>query len=239
MGIELTYLISTCTTKVSILLFYRRLGTAVSKQFRYCVYVAIASVVGFCFTYIVLAFAQCRPLNAFWDQGNAFWRLAHPNDWTCVDEASMVVSACAISMAQDFVACLLPMALFVRLKVSRKQKFALIGIFGVGFLYVMIKSSMSGKTNVSPQLVHLCCASIDYDREGLLPNVRPDVGIPRRMGVDRHRVTHGNRLRIIASDEAFLPPGPQGHAGWVCSEIMGEEELPRQRQKQKQEQRKQ
>jgi hypothetical protein len=131
MSIEITYLISTCTTKVSILLFYRRLGGAVSKRFRYWVYTAIFFVVAYAIVYFVLAFFHCRPLRAYW---NIFWRLSHPDDYYCTDEGAMVVSACVISMVQDFVACLLPMALFARLKISRKQKFALAGIFGVGFL---------------------------------------------------------------------------------------------------------
>ena len=134
MAIEITYLISTCTTKVSILLFYRPLGGAVSRRFRYCVYAAIFFVVAYCIVYFVLAFFHCRPLNAYWNQGNVYWRLAHPDDWYCTDEGAMVVSACVISMVQDFVACLLPMALFARLRISRKQKLALAGIFGVGFL---------------------------------------------------------------------------------------------------------
>ena len=133
MAIEITYLVSTCTTKISILLFYRRLGGTVSRKFRYCVYAAISFVVAYCLAYFIMSFWHCRPLNAYWNQGNAFWRLVHPDDWKCTDEGAQVVSACVISMVQDFVACLLPMALFARLRISRKQKLALAGIFGFGF----------------------------------------------------------------------------------------------------------
>lgn len=134
MSIEITYLISTCTTKVSILLFYRRLGGAVSPKFRNCVYAAIAFVVAYCVCYLIMAFCHCRPLNAYWNQGDILWRLAHTDDWECTDEGAQVVAACVISMVQDFIACLLPMALFARLRISRKQKLALAGIFGVGLL---------------------------------------------------------------------------------------------------------
>jgi hypothetical protein len=136
MAIEMTYLISTCTTKISILLFYRRLGGAVSVRFRYMVYAAIGFVVSYCICYVILACFHCRPLDAYWNQANMYWRLAHPKneDWTCTDEGAQVVSACVISMVQDFIACLLPMALFARLKISRKQKGALAGIFGVGLV---------------------------------------------------------------------------------------------------------
>lgn len=134
MAIEITYLVSTCTTKVSILLFYRRLGGAVSRRFKYCVYFAIFFVVGFCLVFLVLAFFHCKPLNAYWNQGSITWRIANRGKWKCTDEGVLVVTACVISMVQDFVACLLPMALFARLRISRKQKFALASIFGVGFL---------------------------------------------------------------------------------------------------------
>jgi hypothetical protein len=134
MGIEITYLISTCTTKISILLFYRRLGGAVSPKFRWTVYAAIAFVVAYMLTCFINSFVQCRPLSAFWDRGNVFWVAAHQGDWYCVDEAATVVAASVISMVQDFIACLLPLALFARLRISYKQKIALAGIFGIGFL---------------------------------------------------------------------------------------------------------
>jgi hypothetical protein len=51
-----------------------------------------------------------------------------------MDEGAMVVSASVVSMVLDFVACLLPMAFVARLRISRRQKLALAGIFGVGFL---------------------------------------------------------------------------------------------------------
>jgi hypothetical protein len=134
MGIEITYLFSTCITKISILLFYRRLGGAVSSRFRYCVWAAIGFVILYGLTFFIGVFLQCRPLNAYWNQGNLFWQAAHQGDWYCSDEAATIVAASVISMVQDFIACLLPMALFARLKISRKQKIALAGIFGVGFL---------------------------------------------------------------------------------------------------------
>ncbi|KIW05544.1 hypothetical protein, variant [Verruconis gallopava] len=132
-AMEIIYLWSSSTTRISILLFYRRLGGSVSQVFRYTVYAAIASVMIYNIGYNIFAFTQCTPLNAYWNMGNAFWLLAHQGDWKCADEAAAVVTAAAISMVQDFLVCILPMALFWHLKISFKQKLALTGIFGVGF----------------------------------------------------------------------------------------------------------
>ncbi|KIW00259.1 uncharacterized protein PV09_08149 [Verruconis gallopava] len=133
LSIEITYLISTCTTKISILLFYRRLGGSVSRRFRYCIYFAIGFVIVNGLVFFVDSFVQCRPLSAFWNQGNIYWVAANQGDWHCGDEAATVVCASVISMLQDFIACLLPMALFRKLKIARKKKIALGCIFGVGF----------------------------------------------------------------------------------------------------------
>lgn len=52
----------------------------------------------------------------------------------CIDEGAFIIAAAVISMVQDFMVCILPMVLFLRLNISARQKIALAIIFGVGFL---------------------------------------------------------------------------------------------------------
>jgi hypothetical protein len=133
MSLEALYLISTATTKISILLFYRRLteGTA-SRAFLWCVYAAIASVVVYFIVFFTLLFVLCRPLEAFWLQVDLNWEATH--QYHCINEEWDLVSAGIVSVFHDFVACGMPMILFWKLKIPRRQKVALGAIFGVGFL---------------------------------------------------------------------------------------------------------
>lgn len=64
---EVCFLVSTCSTKVSILLFYRRLvrGT-VTKRWRYAIFGAIILAVLYCLTFIILLLTNCQPVDAYW-----------------------------------------------------------------------------------------------------------------------------------------------------------------------------
>lgn len=137
MVLEALYLTSTATTKISILLFYRRLSSGtVSNGFIYSVYAAIAFVVVYYFIFMITLLAGCHPVEAFWLQVN----LLSSMKYHCIDEAANMIAAAAISVVQDFLACGIPMVLFWKLQLPFRQKFALGAIFGVGFLSVIILS---------------------------------------------------------------------------------------------------
>jgi hypothetical protein len=126
---------SSVTTKISILLFYRRLAAGcVTKRFIYAVYAAVAFVLLYFIIFFFMLFYQCRPLNAFWKQVDYFWYDANKNNFICTDEGAVLVASAVISAIQDFIACGMPMALFRKLRIPRKQKLALGCIFAVGIL---------------------------------------------------------------------------------------------------------
>jgi hypothetical protein len=61
------YLVSTATTKISILLFYRRLASGtISKAFQWAVYASIAFVAIYWVVFTLNLFLGCRPFRAFW-----------------------------------------------------------------------------------------------------------------------------------------------------------------------------
>lgn len=135
MALEATYLTSTACTKISILLFYRRLGVGtVTNRFLYSVYAAIAFVLAYYITFTVNLFVGCRPINAFWNQADLVWLAENDGKYSCFDEATNMIAAAVISVLQDFIACFMPTILFWKLRIRRQQKFALCAIFGVGFL---------------------------------------------------------------------------------------------------------
>ncbi|KAF2401143.1 hypothetical protein EJ06DRAFT_555763 [Trichodelitschia bisporula] len=133
-AIEAMYVISTTTTKISILLFYRRLvaGT-ISTAFLYATYITMASVLLSSLFFFFTLFAICRPMSTYWMQADWFWYAAHEKEFQCMAEDKLLVASAVISALQDFVTCGLPTVLFWKLRVPMRQKIALAGIFAVGF----------------------------------------------------------------------------------------------------------
>jgi hypothetical protein len=137
MVIDVTYIISTGLTKISILLFYKRMSDgSVSRGFRYAVQLCIAFVVCYMITFVTTQFFGCHPINAFWNQADLTWAVTHTNgvDYHCFNEPVDLLCASAISIVQDFIACGMPTLLFWKLQLPRRQKIALGAIFGIGFL---------------------------------------------------------------------------------------------------------
>jgi hypothetical protein len=150
MALEALYLTSTATTKISILLFYRRLASGtISGPFLNTVYAALAFVAVYYFIFMINLFVGCRPIEAFWLQVNIF----SEERYYCINEAANLIAAAAISVVQDFLACGLPMVLFWKLKIPPRQKIALVVIFGVGFLSVLgVYSAWTQLTNIFDSL---------------------------------------------------------------------------------------
>ncbi|KAF2417516.1 hypothetical protein EJ08DRAFT_80639 [Tothia fuscella] len=136
MAIEALYIISTGLTKISILLFYRRITDgAVSKPFRIAVKICIYSVTAYMIIFILTLFLGCHPLNSYWDQVNLLWAATHieGRDYHCIDEVANLLAASGVSVVQDFISCGMPMVLFWKLQMPARTKYALGAIFGVGF----------------------------------------------------------------------------------------------------------
>jgi hypothetical protein len=128
-------MLSTVTTKISILLFYRRLAAGcISNRFLYAVYAAISFVVLYFVIWFSMLFYQCRPFNAYWKQVDYFWYAANEKNFTCTNEGAVLVASAVVSATQDFIACGLPMVLFWKLRIPKAQKIALACIFAVGIL---------------------------------------------------------------------------------------------------------
>ena len=64
--------------------------------------------------------------------GNPTW--IAENKHTCYNEAHYIVFMATFSMVTDFVVCILPLSLFIKLHMHWRQKLALAAIFGAGFL---------------------------------------------------------------------------------------------------------
>ncbi|QDS77437.1 hypothetical protein FKW77_006708 [Venturia effusa] len=136
---EVFYMWSTCMTKISILLFYRRLAIGkISNRFLYTIYAAIAFVFVYFITFHLTLFFHCRPFQSYWKQVDIRWYFRHKGsatrkaDFVCTSEGADLIASGIISILQDFIAVVIPMALFWELRVSWNQKIALGIVFGIG-----------------------------------------------------------------------------------------------------------
>ncbi|KAK8193678.1 uncharacterized protein BKA78DRAFT_352240 [Phyllosticta capitalensis] len=122
------YILSTSLIKISVLCFYRRVSPSTFSVVLYWViWASIGFVICYMTVYEVMLFVNCQPLDAFWKQMNPDY-----NSYRCFDEAAAFLSEAAISVAQDFLACILPMIILWGLKFSGRQHTALGIIFFLG-----------------------------------------------------------------------------------------------------------
>ncbi len=83
---DFQYTITTSLTKISILLFYRRLSSgAVTPTFHWMPRGCIAFIVLTFIAFTLTTILSCRPLNAFWNQVDFEWNLTHHEgrDYEC------------------------------------------------------------------------------------------------------------------------------------------------------------
>lgn len=153
MCIQIFYLISTGTTKISILLFYRRLTDRVSTRFQYILYGMIALVAGYSVGAFLTLLVGCRPIHAYWMQIDQLWLAENQGKFTCHNEAISTVLIATFSMVTDFIVCILPMSLFLSLRLNWRRKFALAAIFGIGFLSVCKSHSVHQRANTQQACV--------------------------------------------------------------------------------------
>jgi hypothetical protein len=116
------YLSSLILTKISILLLYSRI--LVQGTMRNLYYATFAIVMISNIWVIISAFIQCIPLQAVWDRSVQGWCLGNS-----ASEGNSI-----LHIITDFLIFLIPIPVVVRLKMGRKQKMGLLGVFLIGFV---------------------------------------------------------------------------------------------------------
>ncbi|KAH7082857.1 hypothetical protein BKA63DRAFT_138914 [Paraphoma chrysanthemicola] len=133
LALECTFCVASGMIKISILLFYRRLSSrVVSTAFRWTTWITIGCIVAYTIALTLAPILGCQPVSAFWDQVDINKRL-NGYEYHCFDEGADVFAASVISAAQDLITAILPTFLYWKLQMPLRQKFALFGIFGIGY----------------------------------------------------------------------------------------------------------
>lgn len=121
---ELVYILTSCTVKVSVLLFYRRLSTEFSKRFLWAVYVGLATNLVYFIGFGGLLFTICSPLDAYWNSFDPYWKYKHRHFYCHAENVALPLSA-GLSVITDLYATLVPLWLVTSIQKSLKDKIGL------------------------------------------------------------------------------------------------------------------
>jgi hypothetical protein len=130
---QLSFLLSTCATKISVLLFYRRLvvGTY-SVKWRWATIAAIVLTATYCVAFVLALVFNCRPTEAYWKALS----FTYTKDYYCADTRLVNPLSGVLSVVSDLYSVFLPMGMLYRVEIERKRRIALYAVFSLGLLVV-------------------------------------------------------------------------------------------------------
>lgn len=121
------YSLSLTFTKISILLLYMRIFTY-PGWIKRAIRVVLFAVLAIGAWLVASVCTACIPLEAFWN-----WSLAFVTPVYC-QPSNLWWANAAIHITTDVVIVLLPMPVISTLRIPRRQKRAVFGVFALGFL---------------------------------------------------------------------------------------------------------
>ncbi|SMY24379.1 unnamed protein product [Zymoseptoria tritici ST99CH_1A5] len=134
---QLTFLVSTSATKVSVLLAYRRVSAgSLSRYWKWGTVSAIGFTVAYCIAFVGVLIGGCRPVNAYWRAYDPVY--AASVEYTCIPTKFLNPLSGGLSVVSDFYAVVLPIGLLWHLKISKRQRYALNAVFSLGFVVVIV-----------------------------------------------------------------------------------------------------
>ncbi|KAL8748005.1 MAG: hypothetical protein Q9190_000155 [Brigantiaea leucoxantha] len=124
---EITYIFCHLAIKLSVLFLYRRLfSTHQTCSFTIILYIVGAYVVAWAiYTFLVILF-QCTPIHYSWDLPRGFVQ------GQCIDLTGGYLGTGITNTVSDFAVLILPMPIVWSLKIRRRQKLIICGIFLLG-----------------------------------------------------------------------------------------------------------
>ena len=115
-----TYCASIGLTKIAILMQYQRVFT--TPKFQIWCWSFIGLMVAYTVGTVAACIWICTPISKFWKGGDGY----------CIDEFASWFSNAAINVVTDLMIIILPMTVVSKLKLARRQKILLMGVFAFG-----------------------------------------------------------------------------------------------------------
>ncbi|MCJ1268762.1 hypothetical protein MMC22_008650 [Lobaria immixta] len=123
---EITYIFCHLAIKISVLLLYARLFTTQRRRFRIALSVVGIYVITWTISSFCVVLLQCRPIHYSWDLPRGL------TQGQCIDLIGGYVGTGATNTISDFAILILPMPIVWALKIRRRQKMVICGIFLLG-----------------------------------------------------------------------------------------------------------
>lgn len=130
---QFSFLVTGCLTKVSVLLFHRRLveGT-INKYWKWAVVGAVCFTCSYSLAFVLALIFNCSPTDAYWKAFDPYYT----HSYTCVDTKAINMLAGLLSIISDLYAIVLPTVLTSSSHMDRRQRVALNALFAVALVVV-------------------------------------------------------------------------------------------------------
>ncbi|GAB1733015.1 hypothetical protein NU195Hw_g8392t1 [Hortaea werneckii] len=128
---QVLFLTSTCCTKCSVLLFYRRMVKDTGR-WKYAIWTAIGLTAAYWAGFLLAYCLICRPLDAYWLSYNQ----GYDEPYQCIHGDVLTIFVGALSVISDVYVVALPFVILQSfdLEVPRRQKIALDIIFSLSII---------------------------------------------------------------------------------------------------------
>ena len=128
---EVSFQISSCLIKISILLFYRRLvQRTTSRWMQMAIYFAISFTIIYMTGTVILLFIVCLPTSSYWESLD----ISYTKPYKCVNTTVIDPLIVALSVFTDAYSLIIPQVVIRPLKMARREKWMLYGVFASGLV---------------------------------------------------------------------------------------------------------
>ena len=127
---EALFPLTLIATKLSILYLYKRVFTTFNRPFVWALYTVAALQVAWAISGFFVTVFQCWPIDIIWKVDSGILS-GHPKGH-CVHLIRSLTGLATINTVLNTALLILPMPMVWTLQMSRRQKFALSGVFALG-----------------------------------------------------------------------------------------------------------
>lgn len=126
-SMQTLYIISLCTIKLSILLFYNRIFGVLRPMFRYILLAMGGVVIAYSVAGMLGTVLPCVPLSDLWEPPSN-------NPAVCINFGAAIFAVGVINIVTDIIILSLPIPLVWSLQMSRSHKWQVVAVFSLGGL---------------------------------------------------------------------------------------------------------
>ncbi|KAK2765981.1 hypothetical protein FQN54_007496 [Arachnomyces sp. PD_36] len=128
---QISFCFASTATKISLLWFCKRLlgsrKEGFYQKYSQVIIGSMVTVLFLCLIFLSMTIFQCRPMKAYWDYRPKY-------EHKCLNEGKNMFAASIVNIFTDLLVTVVPMPLIWSLKLPRRQRIAVISVFGLGMM---------------------------------------------------------------------------------------------------------